>query len=216
MMRAKRRILIVDDHAAVRRGLHDLIESSGRYEIVGHTWNGRAALEMAEESLPDIVTLEYSLPCLGGLEVARRLQRSMPTVEILVYTRHDREDCMLQMPRVGIRGYVAKTDPGEKILEALEALSNHQPYVAEKRPEPFLKHMRPARPVQPNTQGAHSPASKVKPAESRRLTRAQRSKRGGRSTSIFNLRTNAEIGAFLGHRALVALRMRSPDQHCPS
>ena len=72
-MSEKRRVLIVDDHAAVRRGLHDLIKTSGCYEIVGQTWNGRLALEMAEANLPDIVTLEYSLPCLGGLEGAHRL-----------------------------------------------------------------------------------------------------------------------------------------------
>ena len=156
MMGAKRRVLIVDDHAAVRRGLHDLIESSGRYEIVGQTWNGRSALEMAEENLPDIVTLEYSLPCLSGLEVAHRLQRCMPTVEMLVYTRHDRQDCLHQMLRAGVRAYVAKTDPGEKILEALEALSNHQPYVTENRPEAFLNDMLPARPWRTNMQAAKS------------------------------------------------------------
>jgi DNA-binding NarL/FixJ family response regulator len=150
MMSAKRRVLIVDDHAAVRRGLHDLIESSGRYEIVGQTWNGRSALEMAEESLPDIVTLEYSLPCLSGLEVAHRLQRSMPAVEILVYTRYERQDCLPQMLRAGARAYVAKTDPGEKILEALEALSSNQPYLSENRPEAFLSHMLPARSGRPN------------------------------------------------------------------
>jgi DNA-binding NarL/FixJ family response regulator len=155
-MSTNRRVLIVDDHAAVRRGLHDLIESSGRYEIVGQTWNGRSALEMAEESLPDIVTLEYSLPCLSGLEVARRLQRRMPTVEMLVYTRHDRQDCLHQMLQAGVRAYVAKTDPGEEILEALEALSNHQPYVTENRSEAFLNHMLPARPSSTNRQGAKS------------------------------------------------------------
>jgi len=175
-MSEKRRVLIVDDHAAVRRGLHDLIKTSGCYEIVGQTWNGRLALEMAEANLPDIVTLEYSLPCLGGLEVAHRLQRSMPDVEILIYTRHDREDCMRQMLRAGIRGYVAKTDPGEKILEALEALSNHQPYVAEERPTPFLTHMLPALPGRPNKQSEPCRLLRTEPTQSHRSTMMQRLK----------------------------------------
>ena len=134
----RRRVLIVDDHAAIRRGLHDLIESSGRYEIVGQASNGHAALEMAEENRPDIVTLDYSLPSLNGLEVAHRLKRSMPAVEILVYTMHDREDFMLQMLRVGIRAFVPKSDPGENVLAALEALSNNQLYLAGKLAETFL------------------------------------------------------------------------------
>jgi len=134
----KPRVLIVDDHAAIRRGLHDLIESSGSYEMVGQASNGHSALEMAEENRPDIVTLDYSLPSLNGLEVAHRLKRSLPAVEILVYTLHEREDFMIQMLRLGIRAYVPKSDPVENVLAALEALSNKQLYLAGKLAETLL------------------------------------------------------------------------------
>ena len=147
MNTVRRRVLIVDDHAAIRRGLYELIESSGRYEIVGQASNGHAALEMAEENRPDIVTLDYSLPCLNGLEVAHRLKRRTPAIEILVYTLQDSEDFMLQMLRAGIRGYVPKSDPCENVLAALHALSNKQLYLAGKLTETLLNQLLSVPPV---------------------------------------------------------------------
>ena len=93
------------------------------------------------------MTLDYSLPCLNGLEVAHRLKRRMPAVEILVYTFHDREDFMLQMLRAGIRGYVPKSDPGEHVLAALEALSNKQLYLAGTLTETLLDQLLSAPPT---------------------------------------------------------------------
>jgi len=143
-----RRVLIVDDHAAVRRGLHSLIETDAHYEIVGEASDGLSALELAEENRPHIVTLDYSLPCLNGLEVAHRLKRRMPKVEILLYTFHDREHFMRQMLWAGIRAYVPKSDPGAHILAALEALSNHQTYFSGMAPEALLQQLMNGKPEQ--------------------------------------------------------------------
>ncbi|MFL6738074.1 MAG: response regulator [Sphingomicrobium sp.] len=146
MSGARRRILIVDDHAAVRRGLRTLIESDDRYEIVGEASDGHSALEMAQENRPHIVTLDYSLPCLNGFEVAHRLKRDMPRIEILLYTLHDGEDFLHQMLWAGIRAYVPKSDPTENVLAALEAISSNRPYLSGLASEALLDQLLAAAP----------------------------------------------------------------------
>ena len=93
-----RRIMIVDDHDAVRRGVRYLVETKPYYQVVGEAANGREALDLARETSPDIAILDYSLPELNGLELAHSLKRAYPRIEILLYTMHDREDVIMLLP----------------------------------------------------------------------------------------------------------------------
>src|SRR5215208_1659695 len=123
-----RRVLIVDDHDAVRRGVKNLVESRSNYQVVGEAQDGRLALELARETNPDIIILDYSLPGLNGLDLAHLLKQSNPRVEILLYTMHDREDVILEVLRAGVRGFVLKSDTERHLIAALDALSIHRPY----------------------------------------------------------------------------------------
>jgi len=123
-----RRIMIVDDHDAVRRGVRQLVETRPYYQIVGEAWDGRKAIELARETNPDITILDYSLPELNGLDLAHVLKRQWPRMEVLLYTMHDREDVIMDVLRAGIRGYVLKSDAETHLIAALDALSIHRPY----------------------------------------------------------------------------------------
>ena len=123
-----RRIMIVDDHDAVRRGVRQLVETKPYYQVVGEAADGRTALDLAQETSPDITILDYSLPKLNGLDVAHALKRQFPRMEVLLYTMHDREDVIMDVLRTGIRGYVLKSDTELHLLAALDALSIHRPY----------------------------------------------------------------------------------------
>ena len=123
-----RRIMIVDDHDAVRRGVRTLVESRANYCVVGEASNGREAMEMAKESQPDIVILDYSIPELNGLDLSHQLKRASPRIEILIYTMHDREDLITEILHAGVRGFVLKSDTEKHLLAALDALSIHRPY----------------------------------------------------------------------------------------
>ncbi|HXG80245.1 MAG TPA: response regulator transcription factor [Sphingomicrobium sp.] len=123
-----RRILIVDDHDAVRRGVHNLVESKANFEVVGEAADGRLALDMAREVNPDIAILDYSLPGLNGLDLASQLKRALPRIEILIYTMHDREEFILEALQAGVRGFVLKSDTEKHLLAALDALAIRRPY----------------------------------------------------------------------------------------
>lgn len=123
-----RRIMIVDDHDAVRRGVRTLVESRANYCVVGEASNGREAMEMAKESQPDIVILDYSIPELNGLDLSHQLKRASPRIEILIYTMHDREELIAEILHAGVRGFVLKSDTEKHLLAALDALSIHRPY----------------------------------------------------------------------------------------
>jgi DNA-binding NarL/FixJ family response regulator len=123
-----RRIMIVDDHDAVRRGVRQLVETRPYYQIVGEAGDGRKAIEIAQETSPDITILDYSLPELNGLDLACVLKKQFPRMEVLLYTMHDREDVIVDVLRAGIRGYVLKSDAETHLIAALDALSIHRPY----------------------------------------------------------------------------------------
>lgn len=123
-----RRVLIADDHDVVRRGVRTLLESHGNLKIVAEAAGGRAALDLARETRPDIAVIDYSLPELNGLDLTLALKREMPRIEVLVYTMHDREDLILEVLRAGAKGYVLKSDTERHLLAAIDALSIHRPY----------------------------------------------------------------------------------------
>jgi DNA-binding NarL/FixJ family response regulator len=123
-----RRVLLADDHQAIRRGVRALLEGKPGIEVVGEAPNGRLALEQARLLQPDIAVIDYSLPELNGLDLTTALKREVPRIEVLVYTMHDREDLVLDVLRAGARGYVLKSDSEEELLAAVNALSLHRPY----------------------------------------------------------------------------------------
>ena len=122
------RILIVDDHDAVRRGVRQLLETKPYYQVVGEAADGRAGLELARETRPDIAILDYSVPELNGLDLSHALKREFPRIEILLYTMHDREEIIMNVLRAGVRGLVLKSDTEEHLIAALDALV-HSPLI---------------------------------------------------------------------------------------
>jgi DNA-binding NarL/FixJ family response regulator len=123
-----RRIIIVDDHDAVRRGVRQLLETKPYYQVVGEASGGRAGLELARETRPDIAILDHSIPELNGLELSYALRREFPRIEILLYTMHDREEIITDVLRAGVRGFVLKSDSETHLVAALDALSIHRSY----------------------------------------------------------------------------------------
>jgi DNA-binding NarL/FixJ family response regulator len=123
-----RRIIIVDDHDAIRRGVRQLLDTKPYYQVVGEASDGRSALELAREARPDIAILDYSIPELNGLDLSHALKREFPRIEILVYTMHDREEIIMEVLRAGVRGFVLKSDTEKHLIAALDALSIHRSY----------------------------------------------------------------------------------------
>ncbi len=134
------RILIADDHQAMRQGVRTLLESHPAFQVIAEAADGREALDLAVETKPDIAILDYSLPLMNGLELTRAIKHALPRTEILIYTMHDREQILIDVLRAGARGYVLKSDSGTHLVAAVRALSNRKPYFSGAISETLLEH----------------------------------------------------------------------------
>jgi len=124
------RIMIVDDHLVVRRGIISLINEDSGFTVVAEAEDGYQALAIAKDARPDIVILDVSMPRISGIDVAIQLRKTMPEVEILFLTMHANESIVADALRAGARGYLLKSDCDNRLIEALRALARHQPYFA--------------------------------------------------------------------------------------
>lgn len=138
-----KRVMIVDDHDALRRGIRALVETRPNFTVVAEAGGGHAALEEARKTNPDIAIVDYSLPELNGLDLTVALKRELPRLEILIYTMHARDEIISGILKAGARGYVMKSDSEEHLLGALDALALRRPYfsgtVSEALLEQFLQ-----------------------------------------------------------------------------
>jgi DNA-binding NarL/FixJ family response regulator len=123
------RILIVDDHAVVRRGVRALLESQPGWEISGEATTGREAVDLARRQQPDIVVMDLSLPELNGLDATRQILKDSPRSEILVLTMHHSEELARNVLQAGARGYVLKSDADQSLIAAVESLRQHKPFL---------------------------------------------------------------------------------------
>lgn len=122
------RILVVDDHAVVRKGLILLLEDDPRIEIVGEAADGLEAIEKVQNLLPDIVFLDISMPHMNGLQVAGVLHERFPTVKTLIFSMHHNTDYILAAVENGADGYLLKDTSKQEITLAVEALAKGEKY----------------------------------------------------------------------------------------
>ena len=126
------RIVVVDDHAVVRRGVRALLESQPGWEVTAEATTGRKAVEIAKRLQPDIVVLDLSLPELNGLDATRQILKESPRTEVLVLTMHHSEELARNVLQAGARGFVLKSDADESLIAAVESLRRHEPFLSSK------------------------------------------------------------------------------------
>jgi DNA-binding NarL/FixJ family response regulator len=127
------RILLVDDHEVVRRGLSVLLRSSRPdWEMCGEASNGREAVEKALKLNPDIVILDVGMPNLNGLEATRQILKARPETRILILTLHDSDALVQEVLNAGARGFLLKSDAARDLVTAVEALGNNKTYFTPK------------------------------------------------------------------------------------
>lgn len=122
------RILVVDDHDIMRRGLKQLLSSQPGWEVCGEAKNGREAVDLAEQLKPEIVVLDISMPDLNGLEAARRIHKLLPKTGILILTMHFSDQLVRDIVEAGARAYILKSDADRDLVSAVEALENDRTF----------------------------------------------------------------------------------------
>ena len=118
------RVLIVDDHPAVRRGLRTFLELAGGLEVIGEAADGPTALELVAEAGPDVVLLDIMLPGMDGVDVLHELRRREVPARVLVVTSFP--DRLLAAVRAGARGYLSKdVDPAALVAAVRSVHAGH-------------------------------------------------------------------------------------------
>jgi two-component system chemotaxis response regulator CheY len=116
------RILIVDDHAAVRKSLRLLFDVNG-FEVCGEAVNGYDAIEKAQVLRPDLILLDLCMPVMNGLDAARQLTKLMPKVPLIMFTNQISEIMEEEAREVGIRSIISKNESYKKLINhALDVL----------------------------------------------------------------------------------------------
>src|SRR3974377_1704495 len=116
------KILVVDDHDIIRRGLKELLTEKPGGEVCAEAKTGREAVTLAEQMKPDIVVMDISMPDLNGLEAARRIHKVLPKTGIIMLTLHFSDQLVKDIVESGARAYVMKSDADRDLVNAVEAL----------------------------------------------------------------------------------------------
>jgi DNA-binding NarL/FixJ family response regulator len=117
------RVLVADDHPAFRAGLRLMLSSAADVDIVAEVDTGTQAVELAEQTRPDVVVMDLRMPGLDGIEATRRLLRTDPDVGVVVLTMFEDDDSVFAAMRAGARGYLLKGAEQEEILRAIRAIA---------------------------------------------------------------------------------------------
>ncbi len=123
---SKTRILLADDHDVVRSGLRALLQTSPNFAIVGEAVDGETAVRMAQETKPDVVIMDISMPNLDGIAATKAIKDKLPDVKVVILTVHEDEEYAYQVLRAGASGYVLKNAGKKDIFKAIESAVSGQ------------------------------------------------------------------------------------------
>jgi DNA-binding NarL/FixJ family response regulator len=117
------RVVLAEDHQTVREGVKRLLAEQPDIEIVGEVSDGRAAVGLARELLPDVLVMDVSMPEMNGLKATERLREVCPAVKVLTLTRHTDKGYLQQLLQAGASGYVLKQSAPAELIHAVRAVA---------------------------------------------------------------------------------------------
>lgn len=117
------RILVVDDHTVVRRGLIAMLETEPGMQIVGEAANGTEAVEQARKLTPDVILMDLVMPVMDGIEATRQIKQEMPSVNVLVLTSFSTNDKVIPSLNAGAIGYLLKDSTPSELVRAIQQVA---------------------------------------------------------------------------------------------
>jgi DNA-binding NarL/FixJ family response regulator len=119
----KLKVLLVDDHALVRRGFRRMLEDESSFQVVGEASDGLEAIERAEELRPDVIVMDCALPQVNGIEASRRILQKQPNIGILMLSMHSENTLVRQALDAGAKGYILKNAMDLDLVSAIKKIA---------------------------------------------------------------------------------------------
>lgn len=135
------RILVVDDHPIVRRGISMCLSHQARIQVVGEAGDGREALIKVRESKPDVVLMDIDMPQMNGMAVTEVLRRELPTVRVIILSMYSNTDYVMRIIECGARGFVLKEAPPQELVQAIELVHAGQTHFSPEVARVALNHV---------------------------------------------------------------------------
>jgi DNA-binding NarL/FixJ family response regulator len=124
------RVLIVDDHAVIRRGVQGILSTYPEWDLCGEADNGQDAIRLAGELTPEVIIMDVSMPGMNGLEATRIIHDLLPETKVLLLTLHSSSEFVRSAFLAGARGYVLKSDAENELVRALNVVIGEGTYVS--------------------------------------------------------------------------------------
>src|SRR5688572_11447585 len=124
----KVRILIADDHGIVRTGLRLQLERNENFEVIGEAADGRDAVRLAEELVPDIVIMDIAMPNLNGIQAAAQIVKGRPATGVIMLSMHSDEAYITRTLAAGAKGYLLKENAEVDLYRAIEVVAQGKPF----------------------------------------------------------------------------------------
>lgn len=125
------RIMLVDDHPAVRRSLKILLETNPLFEVIADYEDGRSAIEQAGLLIPDIMLVDINMSPVDGFAVTEAVMKKNPSVKIIALSINNQVKFATQMLESGAKGYLTKTSPPKEIIKSIIEVHNGQVYICD-------------------------------------------------------------------------------------
>jgi two-component system nitrate/nitrite response regulator NarL len=122
----KIKVLVVDDHPVVRKGLESCLKNQDGIQVVDMVGDGNDAVQKARNLLPDVILMDIDLPGMDGLEVTQLIRKELPQIKVLILSIHSHAEYLHRIIRAGAHGYVSKTASPPDLVRALEAVHNDE------------------------------------------------------------------------------------------
>jgi two-component system response regulator NreC len=121
-MQKSYRVLIVDDHQVMRKGIRALLENDPVWQVCGEAENGRQAVTKARELNPDLIILDLTMPEMNGLEAARQIRNSSPDAKIVIFSMHESPQVRKESRDAGANAFVSKSALGDELSSVSKKL----------------------------------------------------------------------------------------------
>jgi NarL family two-component system response regulator LiaR len=133
------KVMLVDDHSMVRRGLIAFLKNESDLEIISEARDGREAIEKCEGTQPDVILMDLMMPDLGGVAATRMILDRWPEIRVLVLTSFQEKDLVQDALQAGATGYLLKNVSGGELAEAIRSTYAGKPTLAREAVESLIQ-----------------------------------------------------------------------------